>query len=47
MVADWENKLEKTILDVDTSATEYINNFEMYVWKLVKLGENWSEEIRC
>ena len=31
------------MLDVDTSATEYINNFEMYVRKLMKLGENWTD----
>ena len=32
------------MLDADTSATEYINNFEMYARKLVKLGETWSDD---
>ena len=47
MISHWENKMDKTALDVDsTSATEYINNFEMYVRKLVKLGKNWSDDKR-
>ena len=44
MISHWERKLETTVLDVDTSATEYINNFEMYIRKLVKLGETWSDD---
>ncbi len=31
MIFYWERKLGDVNLDVDTSATEYINNFEMYV----------------
>ena len=31
MIFYWERKLGDVVLDVDTSATEYINNFEMYV----------------
>ena len=44
MISHWENKLESTVLDTDTSATEYINSFEMYVRKLVKLGESWTDD---
>ena len=44
MITHWENKLSLTTLGIDTSATEYINNFEMHVRKLVKLGENWSDD---
>ena len=44
MISHWERKLANISLDQDTSATEYINNFEMYVRKLVKLGENWSDD---
>ena len=42
MIHHWERKLIGIALDKDTSATEYINNFEMYVRKLMKLGENWT-----
>ena len=44
MISHWESRLESTVLDVDTSATEYINNFEMYVRKLMKIGENWTDD---
>ena len=44
MISHWESKLESTVLDVDTSNTEYINNFEMYVRKLMKIGENWTDD---
>jgi hypothetical protein len=44
MIHHWERKLADIALDRDTSATEYINNFEMYVRKLSKLGENWSDD---
>ena len=43
MIAHWEKKLRNLQLDQDTSATEYINSFEMYVRKLTELGENWSD----
>ena len=33
-----------TSLDIYTSATEYISNFEIHVHKLVKLGKNWSDD---
>ena len=35
-----ERKLDGISLDRDTSATEYIKNFEVYVKKLTKLGDN-------
>ena len=38
MVSHWETKLNGIRLDVDTSCTEFINNFEMYTRKLTKLG---------
>ena len=44
MISHWESSLDATVLDADTSVTEYINNFEMYVRKLVKLGETWSDD---
>ncbi len=45
MIFYWERKLlGDVVLDVDTSVTEYINNFEMYVRKLLKLGENWTDD---
>lgn len=44
MIQHWESKLNSLALDVDTAATEYINYFEMYVRKLDKLGENWSDD---
>ena len=31
IIHHWESKLKSIALDKDTSATEYINNFEMYV----------------
>ena len=44
MISFWERKLNSVTLDRDTSATEYINNFEMYVRKLTNLGENWTDD---
>ena len=44
MINHWEQKLSSISLDQDTSGTEYIDNFEMFVRKLVKLGENWSDD---
>ena len=44
MISHWEGKLTALYLDKDTTATEYINNFEMYVRKLTKLGETWSDD---
>ena len=44
MIHHWEQKLKSITLDKDTSATEYINSFEMYVRKLVGLGESWSDD---
>ena len=32
------------MIDVDTSATEYIKCFEMYARKIMKLGENWTDD---
>ena len=39
MIAHWEKKLPKLQLDQDTSATAYINSFEMYVRTLTELGK--------
>ena len=48
LISYWERKqLDNVTLDKDSSATEYINNFEMYVRKLTKLGENWSNHKMC
>ena len=44
MISHWEIRLESTVLDVDTSATEYIKKFDMYVRKLIKIGENWTDD---
>ena len=46
MIAHWETKLEENVLDKDTTATAYINNFEMYVRKLKLLNETWDEDKR-
>ena len=46
MIAHWETKLEENVLDNDTTATAYINNFEMYVRKLKLLNETWDEDKR-
>ena len=43
MISYWESKSGTTFLDQDTSATEYINNFERYTLKLEKLGKNWTD----
>ena len=44
MIQHWETKLGDISLDKDSSANEYINNVEMYVRKLTKLGENWNDD---
>ena len=44
MISYWESRLDSTVLDVDTSATEYMKFFEMSVRKLVKLGDNWTDD---
>ena len=44
MISHWESKLNTINLDADTSCTEYINNFEMFVRKLTKLGETWTDD---
>ena len=44
MVSHWETKLDGITLNSDSSATEFINNFEMYVRKLTKLGEAWGDD---
>ena len=44
MISHWESKLAHLTLDKDTTATQFINEFEMYVRKLVKLNEVWSDE---
>ena len=47
MVAHYEGKLDDLTLDNDTTATEFINSFELYVRKLEKLETNWTDEKRC
>ena len=45
MIGFYEKKLENLVLDVDTTATEYIDSFEMWVRKLEKLeGHDWSDD---
>ena len=44
MIKHYETKLDTVLLDKDTSATNFINNFQLCIRKLVKLGENWSDE---
>ena len=44
MIAHYEAKLKGLFLDRDTTATEYINNFELYVRKLEKLEGVWSDD---
>ena len=44
MISHWESKCDATSLDQDTSATYYINNFEMYAQKLENLTENWTDK---
>ena len=47
MVAHYEGKLEDLSLDTDTTATEFINNFELYVRKLEKLEGAWTDDKKC
>ena len=44
MIKHYEAKLESNVLDNDTTATNYINNFELCVRKLMKLDETWYDE---
>lgn len=44
MVQHWETKLKALELDKDTSVTEFINYFEIYVRKLDNLRENRSDD---
>ena len=44
MIKHYEAKLDSHLLDNDTTATNFINNFEICVRKLTKLGEVWSDE---
>ena len=51
MIQHWESKLTNISLNVDSSATEYIKNFEMNAslpTNLVKIGTmtRWSENSR-
>ena len=47
MVAHYEGKLEDLTLDNDSTATKYINSFELFARKLEKLEGAWSDEKRC
>ena len=44
MLEHYSSKLEDLILDNDNTATEFINNFDLYVRKLEKLEGTWSED---
>ena len=44
MIEHYENKLRNLSLDSDTTATECINNFELFVRKLEKLEGTWSDD---
>ena len=44
MISHWESKLDSLSLDNDTTCTEFVNLFEMYVRKLTKLGETWGDD---
>ena len=44
MIAHYEGKLNALILDNDMTATEFINNYELYVRKLEKLEGPWTDD---
>eukprot|EP00957_Ditylum_brightwellii_P127875 9751565-Ditylum_brightwellii.AAC.1 len=45
MIQHYEAKLHDLHLDIDTTATDFINNFKLYVWKLGRLkGVVWSDD---
>lgn len=44
MIEHYESKLRNLSLDNDTTATEFINHYEMYVRKLEKLEGDWSDD---
>ena len=46
MLNHYSTKLDALFLDDNTSATEYINKFDLYVRKIEKLDGLWSEEKR-
>ena len=43
MISHWEMKLDSIHLDTDTPCTKFINNFEMFVWKLTNISEAWGD----
>ena len=43
MIQHWEAKLNSLFLDEDTSATDFINFFEMWVRKIEKMDGAWSD----
>ena len=47
MVAHYEGKLDDLLLDNDSTATEFINSFELFIRKLEKLEGPWSDDKRC
>ena len=44
MLEHYSTKLDALILDNDTTATEFINNFDLFVRKIEKIDGGWSEE---
>ena len=44
MLEHYSTKLDALILDNDTTATEFINNFDPFVRKIEKIDGGWSEE---
>ena len=47
MVAHYEGKLDDLMLDNDSTATQFINSFELYVRKLEKLEAEWTDDKKC
>ena len=44
MLEHYSSKLDSLILDDDSTATEFINNFDIFVRKIEKFDGKWSEE---
>ena len=38
-ISNWDKKLDSIHLDAYTSCTEFINNFDMFVRKIINIGE--------
>eukprot|EP00957_Ditylum_brightwellii_P130783 9977180-Ditylum_brightwellii.AAC.1 len=45
MLQHFKGKLQDLCLGIDTTATDVINNFELFVWKLGKVKDtDWSDD---